>query len=457
MFVKKKAANLLKLSMTTNGRTHPQVVVKRCNEELQKAVAGSDQGRIAAAHANLGYALLNARKNDEGTFQFDLAIELAETVQNPELLRHCLAIKVLAFQTIGWLPDAYKTAGEILALAEAEDDQGMKCDALLSLGQIMLDSGEPFIALERYQKARDIALALNDKRRMMNVMGAFGNYALNVAETGKAREYFHEARLLARELGDKAAEIGYLGNEATMLAYHNHFVEADAAFRGVLAYTHENENRSAELQALQHLVQVNEKLDNQQALLTYGQRGIALATEIKEADQLFDFYQVYILACYEMNRIEEAEAATEQAVAAAQAGKNKDKEVDFLLSLGESAMNSEMPEKALEAYQQAKKGAVRLSRQKDEAYLTGRIGVALAEMGRTDEAIGYHEQAIDMAKRRELTQLEGEQLSMLAMAYLEKEQWEEAQTYCQSAIQVFTEAELEEDAKQAERLLADIG
>ena len=443
--------------MTTNNKTHPQVHVKRCREELQAAAAGADQARIAAAHANLGFALCNVRKNEEGLFQFELAVEMAEALQDHDLLQNCLSIKFLAYQTIGWLPDAYRTAGEILTLAEAEDDRGMKCDALLSLGQIMLESGEPLVALEHYQYARDVALAENDQRRMMNVMGAFGSYALHIADTDRAREYFHEARLMARELGDKSAEIGWLGNEATMLAYHNNFTQADAAFREVLDYARENEDKTAELQVLQHLVQVNKKLDNQKSVFTYAQSGIELATELNESDQLFDFYQVYILSSYQMNRIEQAEAATERAVAAAQAGKNKDKEVDFLLSLGESAMNSGMPEKAYEAYRQARQGAVRLSRQYDDAYLTGRIGIALAEMGRTAEATAYHKEAVDLAKRREIPQLEGEQLSMLAIAYLEKGDPDQARTYCQSAIEAFTTADLEQDAAQAKQLLMVIG
>ena len=45
---------------------------------------------------------------------------------------------------------------------------------------------------------------------------------------------------------------------------------------------------------------------------------------------------------------------------------------------------------------------------------------------------------------------------MLAMAYLEKGERTVAQTYCQSAIEVFTHAELEEDADQARQLLAEI-
>jgi len=278
-----------------------------------------------------------------------------------------------------------------------------------------------------------------------------------MAETGKAREYFHEARMMAQELGDRSAEIGYLGNEATMLAYHGNYAEADIAFGQVLNYAQDNGDKPAELQALQHLVQVNEKRGNHSATINFAQQGIALAAELKDNDKLFDFYRAAILACYQADRIVKAEALTEQAVAAARAGKNKDIEVDFLLSLGESSLNSGMPQKALEAYDQARQGAIRLSRQYDEAYLTGRMGIALAEMGRVDEAIAYHKDAVALAKSREIPQLEGEQLSMLALAYIDKKDPDQARDYCQLAIEVFSEAELKEDAARARKLLVEIG
>ena len=108
-------------------------------------------------------------------------------------------------------------------------------------------------------------------------------------------------------------------------------------------------------------------------------------------------------------------------------------------------------------HEEARKGAIRLSRQYDEAYLTGRMGIALAESGRTEEAIAYHKEAIALAKKREIPQLEGEQLSMLALAYLEKEDPMQARSYCQSAIELFAEAELEEEVVRAQKLLVEIG
>jgi tetratricopeptide (TPR) repeat protein len=101
-------------------------------------------------------------------------------------------------------------------------------------------------------------------------------------------------------------------------------------------------------------------------------------------------------------------------------------------------------------------GAKQLGRQADEAYLIGRIGFTLAELGRTDEAIAYHEQAVELARQRVIPDLEGQQLSMLAMAYLERQELNKARSYCAAAIQIYTDAKLNAEAENARRLLAEI-
>ena len=115
-----------------------------------------------------------------------------------------------------------------------------------------------------------------------------------------------------------------------------------------------------------------------------------------------------------------------------------------------------MREQALETYRSALKAAKQLNRFTDEAYLTGRIGVTLAEMGNVDEAITYHNEAIQLARQRDIPELEGEQLSMLAMAYLERQDLGEARKYCQAAIEAYSNLEESGGVDNAHRLLAEI-
>ncbi|MFO7681058.1 MAG: tetratricopeptide repeat protein [Chloroflexota bacterium] len=443
--------------MANKQKKNAQVYLRQCLADLDMVLADKDERQTAVARANLGFAYFEVRKFQEGMAQFDEAVALAERLEDLMLQVRCLGIKTLAFQAIGRLPDAYETAVSIQHLADTHNHDGIRCDALASQGQILLDSGEPLIALERIQEALTLAEGLDDPRRLMNTLGAMGQYCIAMNSPEKAEVYFARALTLAQEIGDRAAEFGFLGNMGVVLTWQGYNERAVEAFLQVLNFVQGTGDEDAELEATSQIVSVYQKLSKPEQVLTYAPRGIELAAASKKDEMLFDFYQVSILACYQLNRIEEAEKVTEQAVTAAHAGKKKDKEVDFLLSLGESAMAFGMPEKALAAYKQAREGAIRLSRHYDEAYLTGRMGVALAELGRTDEAILFHKEAVELAQRREISQLEGEQLSMLALAFLDKEERAAARDYCQSAILVFTAAELEDDAAQARKLLAEIG
>jgi tetratricopeptide (TPR) repeat protein len=361
----------------------------------------------------------------------------------------------MAFQVVGRLPDAFKAAQEIEAIANQDNDLGMKCDALTSQGQILLDSADPMGAFEKFEEAQTIANALEDKRRYMNVLGALGNYNLTMASHRKAGAYFDEAREIAQKLGDRSSEIGYLGNLGTILEWNGEYTRAAVIFEEVLAYLQETGDQDAEVQALRHLVQVYKKLNKNEKTITYALRGIEL-TENTEADTVFLFFDSLILAKYRLNKFEEAHAATEKAIGIARAAKNREREVDFLLSLGESYMLANMLEQALEVYMEALDGTQRLQRLVDRAYLLGRVGVILAESDRADEALTYHEQAIAQAKRHEIPELEGEQSAMLAMAYFDKGELDQAQAYCNQAIEIFTKANFPDQAENARQLLTEI-
>ena len=155
--------------------------------------------------------------------------------------------------------------------------------------------------------------------------------------------------------------------------------------------------------------------------------------EESEDEAAFIFLEAMILAYYRMNNLEEAHRTTSEAIELAQSRDDLKKGFELRLSLAESYIITGEQEAALGMYTKALESAKKLKHKKDEARLTGRIGFALAEMGRLDEAIPYHHQAIELAQERQIPDLEGEQLSMLAMAFMEKQELDEAKEYAQKA------------------------
>jgi tetratricopeptide (TPR) repeat protein len=439
--------------------------VKHCRETLQAAQADGDKRQIALALADLGYALFQVRKFEEGLEAFEGATEQAAALGDLTLRKQCLGRQALAYQSAGRLPDAYQVATQIFELGERHDDMAVQCDGRLSQGQILLESGEPLIALERLQAALQLARSLSDRRREMNALGSLGHLSLNMATTDQAEAYFRKALVIARELEDAEAEHGYLGNVAMVLSFHRKHNEAIDAFKTVLAYFEKENNRNAAVEALRHLVQAYKALNDAENVVEYARKGIELV-EAERPDDLFFFYENLIIALYQLERRAEAERITEEAITAAGASRDHQRGVTFNLSLGESYLLSGMPDKAIAAYKDALADASRLSRRQDEAYLTGRIGLALAEADRAEEAIEWHERAIQLARRREILELEAEQLSMLAMAHLDlarqdanqnlTQHLEQARQMAQTSLEIYTAADLKDRAAHAHQLLADI-
>jgi tetratricopeptide (TPR) repeat protein len=438
----------------TNIKREQRKYLEECRAEFEIAKEGDDFKITAMAQSYLAYAEIQSSKVKLGIKNFEEAIKIADSNEDIRLKVKILGVQILAFQIVGRLPDAFKAGQEIESIADVLGDLGMKCESLISQGQVQLDSGDPIHANEKFDEAYKIAKSLDEKHYLMDVLGAMGNYSLTIASTEKAYKYFLEAKELAVKLENKKSEIGYLGNMGTILEWEKDFAKADEFFLEVWTYFKDLGDKNSEVRALHHLVEVNRKLDRDEKVIEYCQRGIEISSEDKMTG-LF-FYKKSIFAYYKMNKLENAHTATKEAIKIARSLDNKEKELEFLLSLGESYMFYNMQSEALEIYEQALILTQRLQKFVDRAYLLGRIGVIFAEMGKIDEAINYHEQSILIAKDNNLTVLEAEQLTMLAIAYDEFDKKEQAIVYCNMALDLYKEKELEEDAEKVRQLLTTI-
>ena len=442
--------------MTHKARKKSSLMLSQARKELAEARMSGDQREVCLAAANVGLALFRVKKFQEGLRHFNEVDRIFNELNDFGLQVHCLGIKTMAYQITEQYPQAFQTAQHIEALAEARADLGAKSDSLATQGQILIDSGEEIFALEKLNAALAIAESIGDKRRQMKIIGALGNYCMTIASPERAESYFYQARALARELEDQQSEIGFHGNLGALLEWKGAYLQAGEIFDDVVTYMRKTGNQEAEIQALRHLVQVTIKLKDNERIAQYAQQGLEAAKESND-EILFFFYENLIGAYYRLNQLDDAHRVTTEAIAMARSANDRKREVDLLLNLGESYMLTNKLEKALSAYQQALSGTQRLQRIVDKAYLLGRIGIILAELNRTEEALRFHEQAIVMARKHALLDLEGEQLVMLAMAYLESGKLDEARAYGETAVQVYTKAGLNENAEKARQLLAEIG
>jgi tetratricopeptide (TPR) repeat protein len=441
--------------MTNQSGKKSSLELTLARKALAEARTSGDQRKISVAAADVGLALFKVKKFKEGARSFNEVDRIFKELDDFDLQVYCLGIKMMAYQLTEQYPQAFQTAREIEDLAVTKEELGVQSDALATQGQILVESGEEVIALEKLTAALEIAENTGDKRRQMNVMGAFGNYCMTIASAEKAEAYYKKAHNLARELGDRESEIGFHGNLGTLLEWKGELQQARGVFEEVLAYVRETDNQATEIQALRRLTQVNVKLKDDYQIIKWTQQGVN-ATQAIGNDDLNFFSENLIAALYRLKKFDEAHQATSDAIEVARAAKDRKKEVDLLLSLGESYMLANKPEQALETYQQALVGTQRLQRMVDKGYVLGRMGMLLAELNRADEALSYHKEAIELAQKQDILELEGEQSAMLAMAYREMGEWELAREYAATAVHLYTTINQTDQADKARKLLAEI-
>lgn len=428
----------------------------RCKEDLERAEKLGDPGKYSLALANYAYALGINKKFEQGVENFNQAEILAGTqVEDVNVLVQGLSLRALMYQEAKRLPDAFRTVGRILQIAEKEDDRGIECDALANQGQILLESGEFMESFSRFQRAEQLAQQLGDRARLMRLKGALANLSLSVPSLEKAELYYRQGLELARELDDRETEMGYLGNLGTVLAWQGSHREAIQVFEKVLIYYQEKGDDEKVIQVLRKLVASHNQLENNQKVMEYAFQGIDLLDD-QDDEVVFDFLEAVILSYFRQGKVQQAQNMIADAITIARSSEDKAREVEFLINLGESFLASEMIERALKIYQEALVGAEELKQQSFQAYLTGRLGYAYAELGDLKKAVEHHQQAIALAQENHLAELEGSQHSMLAVTYRELGKNEKALDHGQKAVEIFQLAELEAEKEQAQNLVDEI-
>lgn len=410
--------------------------------------------QLGVALANLGSAFFQTRQYKEGMDQFDEALALAQDLADVQLQKQVLAIKAVAFQEIKRFPDAYETATQILALAEAAQDEGMKCDALISQGQTMLESGEPMIAAERVREAKEIALELGDKRRQMAVQGVMGHISLAIAAINQAETHFDYAFGLAKEINDDRAAYGFLGNKGMLLIWSGDHGQAVSAFEQVYAYYVSVAEVHGQLQSLNYLVKSYIALHETEKALRYAERGIAVG-QAEEPEFLLPFYQAVISIYYGQGKTEQAQQAATLAARLIRKVRERNQRLDYLLKQLELYQEIGLLDQVMETGVAALQLAGDLNRQSDAVYLIGVMGSTLATQGEFQQMIDLFGPHLDGLNSDEDLPTERALLHQLIRACDSLNQVEPLLTYTTRAQLLAQEAKDEQTDQRYARLLMD--
>jgi tetratricopeptide (TPR) repeat protein len=441
--------------MCESREPQPTAEIAKIQVRLRRAEDARDRERISREQAELGLAYFRNRQYPEGLELFDAAYETASELESLDLQVHCLGRKALAYQEAKRLAEAFLIAGDMIEQAEAHKNWGLKCDALAHQAQIQLDSGEPGLALAKLVEARQLAEAVDDPQRVMNLIGMLGNHSLAVASLAQAEAYFEKALGMAQAQGDLPAEVSFLERLGSLYLWMDKPAQAEPLLHRLLAYLEEEQDSAARSSALYNLAQVYDRTGQVEKMFSTAGEGLEICPK-KDDELRLAFLKMLVRASFQLGRLTEGMAFARQAIQAASALKDLPGVVELWINLGEASLVAGELAQALEAYQRARQGVAQLGREQDEAHLHGRIGYVLAEMGRPAEAAAHHQKAIQMARQTNLRELEGDQLSLLALAHLDQGELELAARACQEAERIFAEDGQADKLEKTGRLLQQI-
>ncbi len=442
--------------MTTVSHEDRQKHLISCRATAERARQGGDPRELSLALIGLGSALFQTRVFDQGVAALDEAEELANSLGDLPFLAHCLGLKAAVYQEAGRFHNAYEVIERVVEMAQAHNDLGMKCDALVAQGQILANSGDPIVALEKLQAARSLANEIDDKRHLMKVFGTLGNVETSRAALDNAQVYFEIAAAWAAKLDERLAECGYLLNLGTVLGWQGLLPQALEVFQRVLNIARDTRERDAELAALQHLTQCLHSLKQYEQVVPLARNGIAVSQELGRHDFTFSFFETTALAHFQLGKHNDALGILQEAAEYARSANDPNHEANMLLQLGESYLAMELYEQALAPFEAASRILSDRGHEADNAHAIGKIGVALAESGRVDEAIIYHQRALELARQNDIAELEAGQLIMLALAYRDQHNLERASECSRNAAALFSSIGLIADANRAHQLFTEV-
>lgn len=427
-----------------------------CRKDLEQAQQSGDPKAVSQALADYAYALSINQERDQAMEFFDRAEKLAGTeVEDLNVLGHIYGLRSLVYQEGKRLPDAYQTSTKMLLVAREENNVPIEIDAVANQAQILLDSGDVEGSFRKFREAENLAGAIGEDHRLMRIKGALANLSLSIPSLDQAADYYQQALELARKVGDQEAEVGFLGNLGSVYAWQGNHREAVQAFEEILPAYQERGDKEKLVQLLGKLVRSCTSLEEDHKVLEYAFQGIDLL-EDQQDDVIFDFLEAVILAYFRQEKIQEAQNMIADAITIARSAEDKDREVEFLINLGESFLASEMLERALETYRKALEEAQGLDQVHFQAYLNGRLGYTLAELGKLQDAVSYHQRAIQMAEQHHLSELAGNQHSMLAVTYRELGEIDQAVSHGEQALEIYQQIDQAAEARKVQDLLEGI-
>ena len=215
-------------------------------------------------------------------------------------------------------------------------------------------------------------------------------------------------------------------------------------------------NPNIEFAAFESLLQLSIQMKDPELAIFNGEQAIRLARVIDdigaEAENIKRLTQFLI----DQGKYAAAIPFLEQGLVLAAQVHDAEGQMDMLAWLGLAHYYLDALDQADEMLLKAYELATQLQKPVALAQIGAKLGVVKADKGDIQEALKYSEEAIQVARAQELPELEGEQLILQAMNYLDLGEPQEAKTLIEQGIDLYRRLERPDLIHNAEQLLEQV-
>jgi tetratricopeptide (TPR) repeat protein len=307
-----------------------------------------------------------------------------------------------------------------------------------NLGNAYYRLGQVDKAIEYYEQALVIAREIGE-RRNENWLGNIGNAYYQLGQVDKAIEYYEQALVIAREIDERRNEGNWLGNLGSAYSALGQVDKAIEYYEQALVIAREIGDRCGEGADLGNLGSAYYRLGQMYKAIEYYEQALVIAREIGERRNEGNWLGNLGSAYYRLGQVDKAIEYHEQAlVIAREIGERRSEGAD-LGNLGLAYSDLCQVDKAIEYYEQALVIAREIGDRCGEGADLGNLGIAYRALGQVDKAIEYYEQALVIAREIGERHNEGNQLGNLGIAYSDLGQVDKAIEYYEQALVIARE------------------
>jgi tetratricopeptide (TPR) repeat protein len=434
---------------------HNQAIIK-----LEKLIAeqrtAKNEIELKETLTKLGTLFLALREAPKALTQFEEAISLAKAQDDEVNEARLYGVKGIALKQIGNDKQALQAFKKSRQIAERIGHRPITMDAETQIGKLEFEMGEPEKGIKNLEKAYRSAFETNDLQREMYIAGIMGNTFLAVEQDGKAMEFFSIALDVAKTLEKPQSESHYQILIGHIYLKKKDYGPAEEYFKYALDTGARLKNPQIEFAAFESLLQMSIHMKDPEQSLFNGEQTIQLARVIDDVGAEAENIKQLTRFLIEQGQYEAALPYLERGLELAAKVHDVEWQMDMLAWLGLAHYYLDELDQADDLLLKAYELATQMQKPVALAQISAKLGCVKADKGDIQEALKYSEEAILVARAQELPELEGEQLILQAMNYLDLGEPQEAKTLIEQGIDLYQRLARPDLIQNAEKLLEQV-